>query len=578
MKTILKVIEAITFLVLITGIIFGFLTQDKTLISSYERLVGHPINKLSVDIILFFKELSLFIGILIMLIALCSKYHKPAQNIKVKPSYHNICISFLLPIAMLLLIQLFFIKPFIDDAFISFRYSQNLFEKGQLTFNIDEPPVEGYTHPLWILLLLIPQFLGIDIFLFIKIIGLLFSLTVFVLVYFISGKNAVATWLYALSPSVAGWTMTGLETPMYVALSLLFIHSFLKEMYLFCSFLLFLVTLTRPEGVFLIFPALFILVKYSNAKLRDSIKFIIPFSTTYSAYNVWKYTYFGDLLPNTFYVKSHFLVGVASVINFLLYTAPLSLPILTYLLYERFLKIQPDPEKNYFLAGKREKFLLLCFAFTTASYLNLQQVTGFYYRFFQLPLVLLYVISSTPVSAAIVKLRSFANKNNTQLLSSCLIVLFFLSISFHLPKAIVYFNIHYAGLEKAHISLAKWLSQQYSENYTVALSDIGAFSYYSTFKIVDMYGLADKVLSRGFNATYVLERNPEIIILDSSSTSQFVQTADLYSANKQDLILYNDPRFKSKYVFLNRTFEHTPTIVLWPFKRRDISEYNSTRA
>ena len=577
MKNTIKNIDAATFLILIIIIVSGFLTPDRILISNYEKLAGHSINNFSVEIIILFKNIILCILTLAMIIALGSKYNANKKN-KIKTiDKKNIFMSLLFPILILLLIQSFFIKPFIDDAFISFRYAKNLFEKGQLAFNMNEPPVEGYTHPLWVFLLLIPQFLEINTFLFIKIIGLLFSLATLILVYFISGKNPVATGLYALSPSVAGWTMTGLETPMYVALSLLFIHLFLKEKYISCSFLLFLVTLTRPEGLVLLFPAIFILIQHHKLRMKNLVKFITPFFTAYFIYNIWKYIYFGDLLPNTFYVKSHFLVGVPYIIDFIFFTAPLTLSVLFYALYARF-KMPQNFSEKFLIKGKKDMFILLCFIFTLFSYFNLQQVTGFYYRFFQLPLVLLYIFSSTSIYAIIIKLRAFANKKNIQLLSTCLIVLFFASNSYDLPKAIVYFNIHYDGLEKAHISLAKWLSQQYPENYTAALSDIGAFSYYSDFEIIDMYGLTDKVLSRGFNATYLLERNPEIIILDSSSTSKFIQTADLYSANKQDLLLYNDMRFQKKYVFLNKTFEHTPPIVLWPFKRIDISEHNSTRS
>src|SRR5262245_28040122 len=40
-----------------------------------------------------------------------------------------------------------------DDAFISFVYSRNLAEHGQLVFNVGEKPVEGYTNFLWTVLL-----------------------------------------------------------------------------------------------------------------------------------------------------------------------------------------------------------------------------------------------------------------------------------------------------------------------------------------------------------------------------------------------------------------------------------------
>src|SRR3989344_6704508 len=169
MKNTIKNIDAATFLILIIIIVSGFLTPDRILISNYEKLAGHSINNFSVEIIILFKNIILCILTLAMIIALGSKYNANKKN-KIKTiDKKNIFMSLLFPILILLLIQSFFIKPFIDDAFISFRYAKNLFEKGQLAFNMNEPPVEGYTHPLWVFLLLIPQFLEINTFLFIKI-------------------------------------------------------------------------------------------------------------------------------------------------------------------------------------------------------------------------------------------------------------------------------------------------------------------------------------------------------------------------------------------------------------------------
>ena len=41
----------------------------------------------------------------------------------------------------------------LDDAFISFRYARNLVEGAGLVWNPGEPPVEGYSNFLWVLLL-----------------------------------------------------------------------------------------------------------------------------------------------------------------------------------------------------------------------------------------------------------------------------------------------------------------------------------------------------------------------------------------------------------------------------------------
>ena len=40
-----------------------------------------------------------------------------------------------------------------DDAFISFRYAQHLARGQGLTWNVGEPPLEGFTNLLWTLAL-----------------------------------------------------------------------------------------------------------------------------------------------------------------------------------------------------------------------------------------------------------------------------------------------------------------------------------------------------------------------------------------------------------------------------------------
>ena len=47
-----------------------------------------------------------------------------------------------------------------DDAYISFVFSRNLAEHGQLAFNLGQP-VEGYTNFLWTVILALGLVLGV---------------------------------------------------------------------------------------------------------------------------------------------------------------------------------------------------------------------------------------------------------------------------------------------------------------------------------------------------------------------------------------------------------------------------------
>ena len=50
-----------------------------------------------------------------------------------------------------------------DDSYISFRYAENLSRGHGITFNPGEPPVEGYSNFLWILVCALSDKLGMEL-------------------------------------------------------------------------------------------------------------------------------------------------------------------------------------------------------------------------------------------------------------------------------------------------------------------------------------------------------------------------------------------------------------------------------
>ena len=75
----------------------------------------------------------------------------------------------------LLIFQYIFWEFTIDEAFISFRYAQNLVNYQQMVFNINDIPIEGYSSFLWILWISLSFIINIDLLLFSKLSGILFS-------------------------------------------------------------------------------------------------------------------------------------------------------------------------------------------------------------------------------------------------------------------------------------------------------------------------------------------------------------------------------------------------------------------
>ena len=76
----------------------------------------------------------------------------------------------------------FFFDVVIDDAYISARYAENLVAGHGLTFNPGER-VEGFSHPLFVLLIALGPWLGLSTIAVAKAIGLLASLLAIAVVF-----------------------------------------------------------------------------------------------------------------------------------------------------------------------------------------------------------------------------------------------------------------------------------------------------------------------------------------------------------------------------------------------------------
>ncbi len=213
-----------------------------------------------------------------------------------------------------------------DDAFITMRYVKNFVEGNGLVYNIGER-VEGYTHFLWLLLLAASKAVGFDPVDASMWLGIAAYAGIIVLLLSISfrehKKNPKAIWLpvaaalFALNYDTAEWASGGLETSFYTLLILgafyIWFYSKFSEQrrLLLTGLTLALVSLTRPDGVLFAVTAA-VLLTVSGSRRKQSLLFIsksigiliLPSIVIGVPYLLWKYFYYGDLLPLTYYAKS----------------------------------------------------------------------------------------------------------------------------------------------------------------------------------------------------------------------------------------------------------------------------------
>lgn len=197
-----------------------------------------------------------------------------------------------------------------DDAFISYRYAQNLVAGDGLVFNVGEA-VEGYSNFLWTLLLAAAQLLGVSPEQSSVALGLLSYAAILGVLGWGSARAAGdGAWLPVGALCYAGvlhgriFATSGLETSLFTALltggALALVEARGQRGYALAGLLAALGLLTRPEG------GLLVLVGAGAALWagrRAGAAFLGPVALLIGPWLLWKLSFYGDLLPNTWYAK-----------------------------------------------------------------------------------------------------------------------------------------------------------------------------------------------------------------------------------------------------------------------------------
>lgn len=218
----------------------------------------------------------------------------------------------------------------LEDAFITFRYARNFADGARVgVWNVGQPPVEGMTSLLWMLILGIGIRTGISPFALSKIIGVA-SLLAMILLFGLLARRAaqrqdgptfraaIATAvLTALYVPIAWYSVSGMETTFFslmvawVVVSLVAAQTGTIWIVADCAVIVLLVLL-RPEGVFI--GLCLALWRIIHSVHRDWKRFIPLGALTAAAIAVviYRLAHFGDPLPNTYYAKAsgamtHFL-------------------------------------------------------------------------------------------------------------------------------------------------------------------------------------------------------------------------------------------------------------------------------
>jgi len=224
--------------------------------------------------------------------------------------------SWPLPLLALLAHALLFGDWIVDDAGITFAYARNLVAGHGLVSQPGLPPVEGFSNFLWMLALL-PTFLA-GLFhpvIVPKLASLALLAGSFILLdralFALTGSRAVSLvtllLLAVCSPFVI-WTVSGLENPLYVFLLCLLFWLIVREREggafpLTAGAVAVGLALTRPDGI--LFAGLYPLLTLTtgNGRWGRAFRYAAVFILLLGGFLLFRWSYFGDLYPNTFYAK-----------------------------------------------------------------------------------------------------------------------------------------------------------------------------------------------------------------------------------------------------------------------------------
>lgn len=216
----------------------------------------------------------------------------------------------------------------IDDAGISFVYSRNLADGHGLVSQPGMEPVEGFSNFLWVLLMTPFFFLGLfDPFITVKTVSIvLVGISFFYLhraAMILSDRqrlvSLVSLLLLATNTSFVIWTCSGLENPLYAMLICMLLFQIIRNLEIeqesrispqMIAITSSALALTRPDGIVyaVAFPfVLFVGFLIGQIRARELVTKLWKFSITIigiiGSFMAFRLLYFGDSMPNTYYVK-----------------------------------------------------------------------------------------------------------------------------------------------------------------------------------------------------------------------------------------------------------------------------------
>ncbi|CAG1012874.1 hypothetical protein ANAEL_04533 [Anaerolineales bacterium] len=419
----------------------------------------------------------------------------------------------------------FTIPPF-EDAAMLMRYAQHLADGHGIVWNIGEPPVDGATDFLFMVVSAALIKLGFTVGQAVRGIGFASHLLTVLLVYwanrrvhnaniplsFLSGLYlAVGTGLSYVS-AYFGTPFFALAAAVTWTLGLILIRQENPRFWLILAFALSgLVTgLIRPEGVIL--ASLMLVVILVMRGLKKSVSIIVTFGAVFlllgGAYFLWRWDYFGYPLPNPFYKKGgsglHWDSYNNSLLNLLRLCLPLVVPFILGL-------------RSRETAKQTIAYLIPILGFAMAFVLISDEMN--YGARFQYALLPIALLSWVPLVHGL----NFSKQDQLSAWEKGVYIAALVAVSTGLVYYSWFQNCFLTSYQQTcarpyesdgRYDMGKLLAEYRGKGYVIATTEAGLIPYYSGWDAIDTWGLNDRFIAHNgsLTAEYLDQYKPEIIM------------------------------------------------------------------
>ncbi|OIQ25323.1 hypothetical protein [uncultured Vibrio sp.] len=422
-----------------------------------------------------------------------------------------------------------------EDAYILFIYAENLANGHGISYYPGGSKTEGATDFLWMAILSSMNYIGLDVAIsaaLVNSIGITIS-SFAILSILKNNQQKLLALLYIIilvTSDIVSASISGFSTGLYTGLVSLIFISLIKDrsesIYL-VPILSIVIALVRPDGVIIGIISTIVGLHLTIIRNKKVKKYLLlsTFSLIVGViYFIWRYNYFGYLLPLPLYVKSSsslLLPGWNSHVhwinnNFLLITSTLLL----------------------LLTSKEKRILSLVSTpilalFITLTFATLSQNIA---HRFQAPVTINLILLSAYLSSRVDTTKSR-----------------FFILLFVIPALIIANNFKSIKNEIGHLRndtyinyFPFYLQKSLDDSTVIALTEAGRFAYWADGKKIDLVGLnTAKTAINGASVKLLEKESPDLIFIHIAGTINIESLCDVNICEMDidditDSIIYNN--------------------------------------